>query len=123
MCSPLGAILYRASRRLNTVNFKNIPGPVQKILQKNGFLSYYGHAKKLDEYGTTIQYNRFERKDDRYFGSYIEKHFKNKAIPDMSPALRNFGRVSLSSLVMLSVIQRQKWAFSPVGNIFLLRNV
>jgi len=88
MCSPLGAILYRASRRLNTVNFKNIPGPVQKILQKNGFLSYYGHAKKLDEYGTTIQYNRFERKDDRYFGSYIEKHFKNKAIPDMSPALR-----------------------------------
>jgi hypothetical protein len=98
MCAPLGAILYRASRRLNLVNFKNIPGPVQRILQKNGFLSYYGHDKKLDEWGTTIQYNRFERKDDRYFGAYIEEHFKNKAIPDMSPALRKKFWESISEL-------------------------
>jgi hypothetical protein len=87
MCAPLGAILYHASRRLNQVVFINIPAPVQKILQKNGFLSYYGHEKALDEWGTTIQYNRFERKDDRYFGAYIERHFKTKAIPKMSPAL------------------------------------
>ena len=88
MCAPLGALLYRLSRRLNTVNVINIPVPVEKILSKNSFLSNYGHAKRLDEWGTTIRYNRFEQKDDRYFGAYIERHFKYEAIPKMTPALQ-----------------------------------
>jgi hypothetical protein len=88
MCAPLGAILYRASRQLNMVRFEHLGEKVKTILQKNGFLSYYGHSRKVDSWGTTIQYQRFERKDDRFFGTYIEQHFKNKAIPDMSDALR-----------------------------------
>jgi hypothetical protein len=87
MCAPLGAILYRASRQLNMVRFEHLTKRVQEIFQKNGFLSFYGHAKKVDQWGITIQYQRFERKDDRFFGAYIEQHFKNKAIPDMSNAL------------------------------------
>jgi hypothetical protein len=87
MCAPLGALLYRISRKLNTVNIVNIPAHVERILLKNSFLSNYGRAKQLDEWGTTIRYNRFEPKDDRYFGAYIERHFKYKAIPHMSSAL------------------------------------
>jgi len=88
MCAPFGAILYRLSRRLNLVRFENVPYLLESLLQKNGFLSFYGAPKKSDYYGTTIQYNRFETKDDRFFGAYIEQHFKDKAIPRMSDALR-----------------------------------
>lgn len=107
MCAPLGAILYKASRNLNMVQFENISQSVQRIFQKNGFLSYYGHAKKTDTYGTTIQYQRFERKDDRFFGAYIEQHFKNKAIPEMSEPLRKKFWESIFELFSNAVIHSE----------------
>lgn len=107
MCAPLGAILYKASRNLNMVQFENISHGVQRIFQKNGFLSYYGHAKKTDIYGTTIQYQRFERKDDRFFGAYIEQHFKNKAIPEMSEPLRKKFWESIFELFSNAVIHSE----------------
>jgi len=107
MCAPLGAILYQTSRRSNSVRFDNIPEPVRIIFQKNGFLSYYGHAKKTDDWGTTIQYQRFERKDDRFFGAYIEQHFKNKAIPEMSPTLRKKFWESIFELFSNAVIHSE----------------
>ncbi len=107
MCAPLGAILYKASRNLNMVRFENMSQGVQRIFQKNGFLSYYGHAKKADTYGTTIQYQRFETKDDRFFGAYIEQHFKNKAIPDMSESLRKKFWESIFELFSNAVIHSE----------------
>jgi hypothetical protein len=107
MCAPLGAVLYRASRHNNQITFKNIPGPVEEILQKNGFLSFYGQAQKVDKWSTTIQYNRFERKDDHSFNDYIERHFKTKAIPQMSPALRKKFWESISELFSNAVIHSE----------------
>jgi hypothetical protein len=107
MCAPLGAILYKTSRDLNMVRFDNIQGPVKRIFQKNGFLSYYGHAKKVDDWGTTIQYQRFEVKDDRFFGAYIEQHFKNKAIPEMSEALKKKFWESIFELFSNAVIHSE----------------
>jgi hypothetical protein len=107
MCAPLGAVLYQVSRRSNTVRFEHFHEDVQKIFQKNGFLSFYGHTKRLDSWGTTIQYQRFEREDDRYFGAYIEQHFKNKAIPEMSPALRKKFWESIFELFSNAVIHSQ----------------
>lgn len=107
MCAPLGAILYRTSRNSNMVRFTNIPVSVKTILQKNSFLSYYGNMKLDDSYGSTIQYQRFERKDDRFFGAYIEQHFKNKAIPDMSNALRKKFWESIFELFSNSVIHSE----------------
>jgi hypothetical protein len=88
MCAPLGAILYKTGRRINTVRLDHISPSVEKILAKNGFLSNYGRKRQTDTWGTTIQYNRFERKDDRYFGAYIERHFQSSALPEMTTALR-----------------------------------
>jgi hypothetical protein len=123
MCAPLGALLYRASRRSNLFTFKNIPDPVQRILQKNSFLSYYGHAKKLDNWSTTIQYNRFERKDDRYFGAYIERHFKTKAIPDMSAALCKKFWESIFELFSNAVIHSEtEMGIFTCGQYFPKRN-
>ena len=88
MCAPFGALLYKAGRRLNSVHIVNIPPRVENILTKNNFLSNYGRPKKVASRNTAIQYNRFERKDDRYFGAYLERHLKSHAIPNMSPGLR-----------------------------------
>ncbi len=107
MCAPLGAILYSTSRRSNMVRFEHISERVQRIFQKNGFLSYYGHVKAIDEWGTTIQYQRFERKDDRFFGAYIEQHFKNKAIPEMSEPLRKKFWESIFELFSNAVIHSE----------------
>jgi hypothetical protein len=123
MCAPLGAILYRASRNLNMVRFERLPESVQKIFQKNGFLSYYGHAKKADQWGTTIQYQRFERKDDRFFGAYIEQHFKNKAIPDMSDALRKKFWESIFELFSNAVIHSEtEMGIFTCGQFFPAKN-
>ena len=107
MCAPLGALLYRLSRKLNTVSIVNVPYRVEKILSKNSFLSNYGRAKRLDEWGTTIRYNRFEPKDDRYFGAYIERHFKYKAIPQMTSALRKKFWESIFELFSNAVIHSE----------------
>ncbi|MGC1375576.1 MAG: ATP-binding protein [Anaerolineales bacterium] len=123
MCAPLGAVLHRASHNLNPIGFVKFPPAVQNILQKNGFLSYYGHAKKPDDYGTTIQYNRFERKDDRYFGAYIERHFKNKAIPEMSAALRKKFWESIFELFSNAVIHSEtRMGIFTCGQYFPAKN-
>ena len=88
MCAPFGAILYRLGDRLNTIQLTDIQGGVRQILSKNGFLSSYGRQTIPDKWGTTIPYQRFEVKDDRYFGSYIEKELVlRREMPRMSSGL------------------------------------
>ncbi|HKB66123.1 MAG TPA: ATP-binding protein [Pyrinomonadaceae bacterium] len=88
MCAALGAILYRLGDRLNTVQLTNIQPGVKQILSKNGFLSSYGRQRIPDKWGTTIPYQRFDVKDDRYFATYIEKELVlRRELPKMSSAL------------------------------------
>jgi len=87
MCAPLGAIFYRAGRDLNNLELSDIPSDVEKLFCKNGFLTNYGRARLTDTYGSTIQYRRFEPQEDRVFSYYLDEHFRNKAIPEMSKGL------------------------------------
>lgn len=88
LCSPLGAILYKAGRNLNTIQFTNLPPQIEEILSKNNFLCMYGRKRRKDIYGTTIEYKRFEIQDDRYFAAYIQEHLTGKGIPEMTPTLQ-----------------------------------
>lgn len=89
MAAPFGAILYRASRNLNTVNLVNIPQRVERILSKNGFLSSYGRARIPDTWATTIQYQRCDASDDRFFAQYVETELMARSeLPSMSAGLR-----------------------------------
>jgi hypothetical protein len=89
MCAAFGAILYRLEDELNTVLLTNIRPAVRNVLSKNGFLSHYGRTKIPDQWGTTISYKRFDADDDRYFASYIEEDFIQRAeMPDMSRGLQ-----------------------------------
>lgn len=88
MCAPLGAILYRLGEKLNTIQLQNIHPRVAGILSKNGFLSNYGRQRIPDTWGTTIPYQRFAVKDDRYFGAYIERELVHRhEMPRMSEGL------------------------------------
>ncbi|MDZ7703063.1 MAG: hypothetical protein U5L04_01090 [Trueperaceae bacterium] len=61
---------------------------VKDILSRNGFLSHYGHEKIPDHWGTTIPYQRFDVKDDRYFADYIETELIHRSeMPTMSQGL------------------------------------
>jgi len=96
MCAAFGGILYSLGEDLNTVNLVNLQTKVERILSKNGFLSHYGRMKISDHWGTTISYQRFDIKDERYFSGYIEDEFIQRSeIPKMSQRLLKKFRESI----------------------------
>lgn len=119
MCAPLGAILYKVGRDINTIRLTNVPASVESILSKNGFLCNYGWTRKEDIHGSTIEYKRFEPKDDRYFADYIEKQMIGKGIPEMSPGLLKKFRESIYEIFSNSVIHsRTKLGIFSCGQYF-----
>jgi hypothetical protein len=109
MCAAFGAILYRlGAARFNSVRVQNIPTEVEKILSRNGFLSTYGREKIPDRWGTTIPYKRFDTKDDRYFGSYIDSEFVRRSeMPQMSSGLRKKFHESIFEIFSNAVLHSQ----------------
>jgi hypothetical protein len=115
MCAALGALLYRLGDSMNTVKLINIRSSVEGILSKNGFLSSYGREKIPDRWGTTIPYQRFDVKDDRYFAGYMEKELiERPEIPAMSPGLLKKFRESIFEIFSNAVLhsQTEKGIFS-----------
>lgn len=105
MCAAFGAILYRLGSMLNTIQLTDIPPAVETILSKNGFLSNYGRVTLPDTYGTTIPYQRFDVKDDRYFAGYIEGEFVHRPeMPHMSPGLGKKFRESVFEIFSNAVL-------------------
>ncbi len=124
MCAAFGAILYRLSENVNTVKLINIKSNVEKILSKNGFLSSYGREKIPDRWGTTIPYQRFDVKDDRYFAGYMENELIERSeMPTMSPGLLKKFRESIFEIFSNAVLhsQTEKGIFS-CGQFFPKRN-
>lgn len=119
MCAAFGAILYRVGRKPNIVTLLNLKKGVETILSKNGFLSYYGREKKLDTYETTIEYKRFEPKDDRYFAAYIEENMVGKGIPKMSEGLHKKFIESIFEIFSNAVIHsKTKMGIFSCGQFF-----
>jgi hypothetical protein len=104
MCASLGAILYKAGRDLNNVTLTNPPPRIESILAKNGFLSNYGWPRQPDIHGTTIGYNRFEAKDDKYFALYLERQLIGRELPKMSAGLLKKFRESIFEIFSNAVL-------------------
>ncbi len=107
MCAPLGALVHKATQEGNAVTINNIISGVQSILSKNGFLAHYGYSRLFDSWGSTIQYKRFETKDDHYFADYISRELAGKNIPTMTPALYKKFQESLFEIFSNAVIHSQ----------------
>jgi hypothetical protein len=104
MCAPLGALLSKASRNLNSVTVENAPSSVKQILSKNGFLGNYGFPAVPDKWGTTIPYKRFDPKDDHAFALYIHRHLRGHGMPKMSAALQKKFMESIFEIFSNAVI-------------------
>jgi len=124
MCAPFGALLYKLSDRINTVELTKIPQAVTRILSKNGFLSNYGREKLPDTFGTTIPYMRFDAKDDRFFAGYIEDEFVRRSeMPRMSRGLIKKFRESVFEIFSNAVLHSQtKLGIFSCGQYFPKRN-
>ena len=108
MCAVLGAILYRLGDNVNTVRLTNIRPDVERILSRNGFLSNYGRKRISDAWGSTIPYQRFDIKDDRYFGGYIEAEFVHRTeMPCISSGLLKKFRESVFEIFSNAVMHSQ----------------
>lgn len=108
MCAALGAVLYKLGAELNSIHIQNFPSVVEKILSKNGFLSNYGRVKVPDKWGTTIPYQRFDTKDDRFFGKYVETGLMSRSqLPKMSTGLAKKFRESVFEIFSNAVIHSQ----------------
>ncbi len=87
ICSMLGAILTKFQDDLNMVGID--AGDSKNILERNGFLSFFGHEKVPDYNNTTIPYKVLSIKDDRYFHNYVFREFIGKlALLNMTNALK-----------------------------------
>jgi len=70
MCSTLGAELDEFGDNINTIKISAQP-PIETILLKNDFLSYFGYPKKADNYHTTIKYLKLKPTDGKFFNNYV----------------------------------------------------
>lgn len=124
MCAPLGAVLYRIGHHGNTVQLVYLQPQVERILSKNGFLSHYGRMPARDTYGTTIPYQRFDAKDDRFFASYVEAKFVRRTeLPRMSAGLVKRFRESVFEIFSNAVIHSQSnLGIFSCGQFFPKRN-
>jgi len=124
MCAALGAILYYLSHSANTIQLTNICTSVERILSKNGFLSNYGRKRMPDTWGTTIPYQRFDVKDDRYFARYVETELVHRSeMPSMSPGVLKKFRESVFEIFSNSVIHSQtKLGIFSCGQYFPTRH-
>lgn len=124
MCAAFGATLYRLGEGLNSVRLTNIRLGVETILSKNGFLSHYGREKIPDRWGTTIPYQRFDVKDDRYFADYIENELIHRAeMPAMSPGLLKKFRESIFEIFSNAVLHsRTEMGIFSCGQFFPARH-
>jgi len=124
MCAAFGAILYRLGHNVNSINLINIPHDVETILSKNGFLSNYGRERIPDSWGTTIPYQRYDAKDNRYFAAYIEEELiRRSEMPRMSAGLVKKFRESVFEIFSNAVIHsRTKLGIFSCGQYFPKRD-
>lgn len=91
MSAALGAVLDTFTSNVNDIKFDYISKPVEIILLKNDFLTYYGRQRALDINNTTIKFQKLKTTDGKYFKNYvvdelIEGHMSD--LPRMSNGVK-----------------------------------
>lgn len=86
LCAALGAIINKASTRLNQITIENLPSKQESIFQRNHFLSSFGGFKIDDFNNTTIKYRRNKLQEDKLIKEFLDRELINK--PDF-PRLSN----------------------------------
>lgn len=89
LTAVLGAILSNVSANMNDVRLAHLSGAIEKLFQRNHFLSHFGGYRIPDLYDTTIKYRKFKRTEEKLFKDYLDSELLAKeALPEMSQLLR-----------------------------------
>ncbi len=90
MSAALGAILDKLQGNFNTIEFINIEQNIERILQKNAFLSFFNYPSVIDNYHTTIRYLKLKPTDGKFFNNYVFNELLGRdELPKMSVGARN----------------------------------
>jgi anti-sigma regulatory factor (Ser/Thr protein kinase) len=90
MIAALGAILDKLQDNFNTIQFRYIDPPIERILQKNDFLAYFGYPSVVDNHHTTIRFLKLKPSDGKFFNNYVSNELLGRAeLPKMSEGAKN----------------------------------
>lgn len=90
MSAALGAVLDKLQDNFNTIEFTNIEQGIERILQKNNFLSFFNFPSVVDNYHTTIRYLKLKPTDGKFFNNYVFNELLGRdELPKMSVGARN----------------------------------
>ena len=81
LCAVLASIIETIEMLGKRVYLRNFNNDVETILRKNGYLLQYGYSPIIDNYQTSIQYQKFNphnSTDDRNFEHYIQQELLSK---------------------------------------------
>lgn len=89
MSTALGGILDLLNAKFNKVIIGSIQPDIEKILLKNKFLSYFGHASIIDDYQTTIKFQKLNPTDGKFFNNYVMNELLDRSeLPKMSELVK-----------------------------------
>lgn len=86
MAAALGAVLAGIRDRYNAVSIVDLPWSLQSILERNGFLSGFGHVLPSEWGDTVIPYARFKTSEANRFYDYLEEYLPSRGLPEMTSA-------------------------------------
>jgi hypothetical protein len=107
MAAPLAAVLARVTDRYNVIEIVNVPAAIERILCKNGFLTFYGYEPIEDTNRTVIPFRRIQLADEGRFEDFLGKHLKGKGIPKMTEGLGRVFRQSIFEIFQNCVIHSE----------------
>jgi hypothetical protein len=90
LCATLGAILSKLQENFVAIRIINMSSSVERILQKNHFLSNFGSAALPDTHLTTIKFRKFKVTEEKQFKDYLDNELLSQPdLPHMSPLLKS----------------------------------
>jgi len=119
MAAPLGLALDALQSESNEVHVSPVTPGSKKVLQKNGFLSYYGEESIPDSYNTTIPYKKVKPTDGKYFIRYVQDYFVGRPeLPSLSEGLAKKIAEGMLELFQNAVIHSQASRIYTCGQFF-----
>ncbi len=119
MSAVLGAVLDLLQENFNSIRFSEINANIERILQKNDFLSYFGYPSIDDNYHTTIRFLKLKSTDSKFFNNYIFNELLGRAeLPKMSGGAKNKIAEALYEIFVNAQIHSESKQIYTCGQFF-----
>lgn len=119
MSAALGAVLDTLQNNFNSIHFSNIDSAIERILQKNDFLAYFGYPSVVDNHHTTIRFLKLKPTDGKFFNTYVYNELLGRAeLPKMSEGAKNKIAEALYEIFVNAQIHSESTQIYTCGQFF-----